>query len=193
MSTLPQPHDLVLVAFLPDPRDLEIARLLGWYRIPLRTAPRVVAVDWLAFYQPGSFPEGQRWQVQYCAAVQGHELVTREQLFKDEAGGPKAGHEYFKISLGPLHALPQAIPAGTWKRLTFLYTTGDRLLAAAHLGDLGVHDEERQVLFQALRERAKEKQQYSAVHQPEFPFDPELLAYISMQGGGSAYFRESGS
>lgn len=190
MSTLPQPNDLVLVALLPQPRDLEIARLLGWYRIPLRTAPRVIAVDWLAFYQPASFPREQRWQVRHCAPVQGHELVTREQLFKDESGGPKADHEYFKIALGPLHSLPQPIPSGKWKRLTFLYTTGERLLGAEDLSQLGVHDEERQVLFQALRERAKQEQQYSAVRRPEFPLDPELLAYISLHAGGAAYFRE---
>ena len=51
------PTSLVLVCLLPTPRDLEIARLLGWYRIPLRSAPKVVAVDALAFYQPASFGE----------------------------------------------------------------------------------------------------------------------------------------
>ena len=51
------PTSLILVAVLPTPRDLEIARVLGWYRIPFRTAPKVVAVDYLAFYQPGSFWE----------------------------------------------------------------------------------------------------------------------------------------
>ena len=29
------PSDLVLVAILKDKRDLEIARVLGWYRIPI--------------------------------------------------------------------------------------------------------------------------------------------------------------
>ena len=33
-----KPTHLILVALLPTPRDLEIARLLGWYRI--RSAPR---------------------------------------------------------------------------------------------------------------------------------------------------------
>ncbi len=188
MSDLPTSSDLVLVAFLPSPHDLEIARVLGWYRIPLRTAPRVVAVDFLAFYQPASFGERHRWCIELISPVTGHELVTRQQLFKEEAEGSRAGHEYFKISLGPLQALPQPIPADKWKRLTFLYTTGERLLAAKTLDDLSVHDEERQGLFHALRERAKEKQQYSTVHQPEFPFDPELLAYISMRGFGAAYF-----
>ncbi|NJN44676.1 MAG: hypothetical protein HC806_08140 [Anaerolineae bacterium] len=48
----PEPTSLLLVAIIPSPRDLEIARVLGWYRIPLRRAPKVVAVDYLAFYQP---------------------------------------------------------------------------------------------------------------------------------------------
>ena len=79
-----EPTDLVLVAFLPTPRDLEIARLLGWYRIPLRTAPKVVAVDYLAFYQPASFGE-RGGQIEYIAEVRGHELTTRGELLKDEA------------------------------------------------------------------------------------------------------------
>ena len=51
------PSSLILVCLIPTPRDLEIARLLGWYRIPLRTAPKVVTVDYLAFYQPSAFGE----------------------------------------------------------------------------------------------------------------------------------------
>ena len=192
MPNLPSPNDLILVAFLPSPRDLEIARVLGWYRIPLRTAPRVVAVDYLAFYQPASFGVGHRWCIELVAPVTGHELVTRQQLFKEEGEGPRADHEYFKISLGLLETLPRPIPAGKWKRLTFLYTTGERLKEARNMDDLSVHDEERQVLFHALRERAKEKQQYSTVHQPEFPFDPEMLAYISMRGLGAAFFNDLG-
>lgn len=190
MATLPDPGDLILVAFLPSPRDLELARVLGWYRIPLRTAPRVVAVDFLAFYQPASFGEGHRWCIEFVAPVTGHELVTRQQLFREEGDGPRAGDEYFKVSLGPLQELAQPIPAGSWKRLTFLYTTGEHLLSAQSLDDLSVHDEERQGLFHALRERAKEKQQYSTVHQTAFPLDPEMLAYISMRGFGPASFDE---
>ncbi len=38
--------DLVLVAVMPNQRDLEIARVLGWYRIPLKSAPKVISVDY---------------------------------------------------------------------------------------------------------------------------------------------------
>jgi len=61
---------LILVCLLPSPRDLEIARLLGWYRIPLRTAPKVVAVDYLAFYQPSAFG-GRGGQIEFVAKSYG--------------------------------------------------------------------------------------------------------------------------
>lgn len=57
---LPSPDALILIAVTPAPRDLEIARLLGWYRIPLRHAPKVLSVDYLAFYQTGRFGEAHR-------------------------------------------------------------------------------------------------------------------------------------
>jgi hypothetical protein len=147
---------------------LEIVRLLGWYRIPLRTAPRVVAVDYLAFYQPASFGEDHKWCIEVVAPVRGHELVTRAELLKDDSEHPRAGEEYFKLSLGTLETLSQPIPAGNWKRITFLYTTGERLLAADSIDDLSVHDEERQVLWRAL--------QYGVTELPEMAIDPEILA-----------------
>ncbi|MQC27161.1 MAG: hypothetical protein DWG76_06920 [Chloroflexi bacterium] len=180
MSDLPAPNDLILVSFLPSPRDLEIARLLGWYRIPLRTAPRVIAVDHIAFYQPANFGEGHRWCIEFVAPLRGHELLTRAELIKEDVDHPRAAEEYFKLQLGPLISLPRSIPAGDWKRITFLYTTGERLLAAASIEDLGVHDEERQVLWRALRERALASQQYSAEILPELPLDPELLAFFGL-------------
>ena len=93
MAELPSPNDLVLVAFLPSPKDLEIARVLGWYRIPLRTAPRVVSVDTLAFYQPGTFGDDHKWCIEFIAPVTGHELTTRGQLFKEDLDHPRADEE----------------------------------------------------------------------------------------------------
>src|SRR5512144_2867835 len=141
-----QPTSLVLVCLLPTPRDLEIARLLGWYRIPLRTAPKVVAVDYLAFYQPASFGDSAG-QVDFVAPVRGHELTTRAELLKDEASHPRAHDEYYKIELGGLERLPEPILADKWKRLTFLYTTGEYLQDARTLNDLVVKAEERDVLW----------------------------------------------
>lgn len=164
---------LVLICLLPTVRDLELARLLGWYRIPLRTAPKVVAVDYLAFYQPAAFGE-RGGQIEFVAEVRGHELTTRGELLRDEADHPRAKEEYYKLQIGGLEKLPQPIIADKWKRLTFLYSTGEYLLNAKTLNDLVVEGEERQVLWRSLRERAENDQLYKT-DLPEADLPPEVL------------------
>lgn len=172
------PTDLILVAVLNNPRDLEIARLLGWYRIPLRSAPKVIAVDYLAFYQTAAFQE-KKWQIEYLAPVEGHELTTRKELIRDEPDHPHASHEYYKIQLGALQPLSKPIPAAKWRRVTFLYTTGEYLLNAHTISDLVVRTEERPVLWQALRERASQFQTYnSSTELPETELDPAILMLL---------------
>ncbi|MEW6030382.1 MAG: hypothetical protein ACOYZ8_08205 [Chloroflexota bacterium] len=167
------PTSLILVCLLPTPRDLEIARLLGWYRIPLRTAPKVVAVDYLAFYQPSAFAE-RGGQIEFVAEVRGHELTTRGELLKDEADHPRANEEYYKIQIGALEKLPQPIRADKWKRLTFLYSTGEYFQKAGTLNDLVVDGDERLVLWRSLRERAENSQLYKT-DLPEADIPPEVL------------------
>jgi hypothetical protein len=175
-----------LVCLLPTPRDLEIARLLGWYRIPFRSAPKVVAVDYLAFYQAGSFGDlGGR--IEYVAPVRGHELTTRRELLRDEPDHPHAGEEYFKLQLGPLERLAKPVLAEKWKRLTFLYTTGEYLLKAATLNDLVVQSDERQLLWQSLRERATQEQLYKT-DLPEADLPPGvLLALLGIKETSGSY------
>ena len=129
---------LVLVAILPSERDLDIARLLGWYRIPMRTAPKVVEVDHLAFYQTAKFGAEHRWRIEAFAEVRGVELTSRQELFQDEPDHPRAHEEYYKIQIGPLELLPSPILAGKWRRLTFIYTTGELAMTARTLQDLVV-------------------------------------------------------
>jgi hypothetical protein len=170
------PDSLVLVCVLPAPRDLEIARLLGWYRIPFRTAPKVIAVDTLAFYQPGSFG-AQGGCIQYIAPLRGHELTTRAELLRDEPQHPRAAEEYFKLQLGPLEKLKAPVKAGKWKRVTFLYTTGEYLLKARTLNDLVVRTEERALLWRSLRERAASSQLYHT-DLPEVDLPPDVLVAL---------------
>jgi hypothetical protein len=156
---------LVLVCFLPKPRDLEIARVLGWYRIPLRSAPKV----------------------QYVAAVRGHELTTRAELLRDEPEHPHANEEYFKIQLGALERLKNPIKADKWKRITFFYTTGEYLLRASSLNDLVVNSDERQLLWQSLRERAEHDQLYKT-DLPEVNLSPEvLIALLGIKDSQAEY------
>jgi hypothetical protein len=98
---------------------------------------------------------------------------------QDQADHPRAREEYFKIQLGPLLELKTPLHAKNWKRVTFFYTTGQRIKAATSLSDLPVHDEERPILWQALRERALKSEEYQASELPEIPLDPALLALLS--------------
>ena len=168
---------LILVAVMNQPRDLEIARLLGWYRIPLRSAPKVVAVDYLAFYQTAAFGE-DRWRIQYIAPVKGHEMTTRIELIQDEPDHPHARQEYFKIQIGPLQPLEQPVLAESWRRITFFYTTGEHLLNAHTMSELIVQSGERQLLWQALRERLSQSGQYQTAELPEIDLDPAVLAAL---------------
>ena len=178
--------DLILVCLMPSPRDFEIARLLGWYRIPLRSAPKVVTVDRLAFYQPSSFGDSGG-QIEFIADVRGHELTTRGELLRDESNHPRAREEYYKIQIGSLEKLSQPILADKWKRLTFLYTTGEYLLKAKTLNDLVVNSDDRAVLWRSLRERAENSQLYKT-DLPEAELPPDvLIALLGIKESSAEY------
>lgn len=181
MMTL-TPSALILVAVLPSAQDLDIARILGWYRVPLRRAPKVIDVDYLAFYQTAAFGEEERWRIQRVAQVRGHELTTRRELLRDEPDHPRAGEEYYKIQIGPLLSLPRPILAEKWRRVTFLYTTGEYLNRAETLHDLVVRPEEREILWHSLRERALSSGSYQPAELPEMTVDPALLELLGNLG-----------
>lgn len=167
-------ESLILVAVMNNQRDFEIARLLGWYRIPLRSAPKIIAVDYLAFYQTASFGE-ERWRINYIAPVRGHELATRAELLREEQNHPHSQQEYFKISLGSLIKLPHPIHAEGWRRITFLYTTGEYFNQAQTINELVVKEEERSLLWKALRERALLHDQYRTGENSNLELDPEII------------------
>jgi hypothetical protein len=54
--------------------------------------------------------------------------------------------------LGPLQTRSEPIKAEKWKRITFLYTTGQLFNQAKTINDLVVRSEERQILWRNLRD-----------------------------------------
>src|ERR1051326_5027160 len=102
----------VLVALWPQPRDRDLARERGWYRM----RPGVV-VDrpgdlqqfrTLAFYQPDSFgAEGRR--VCSYAPVLGYERRLRADLLPEERDHIHGHQSYHCFRLGPLTDLPHPI------------------------------------------------------------------------------------
>ena len=175
---LPPPYALILVCVVPTQKDLEIARILGWYRIPLKFAPKVVRVDYLAFYQPSGLSSQMVAGIHTFAEIRGVELVERRELIKDEPDHPRAGDEYFKIQIGPLQFLKHPITTKKWKRITFLYTMGELFSKAKIINDLVVKTEERKILWHSLREKALASQEYHQTELPEIALEPDLLMML---------------
>jgi very-short-patch-repair endonuclease len=141
----------VLVAVVNNQRDLERARDDGWYRIPVKRAPRRVAAEYLAFYQTGAFGE-EGCAVRYYAPVRRFHILTRAELLPDQANHPRASDAYYKIEIGPLQPLPRPVPSRSLRRITFIPTTLSRLLAAVEINELWQRDDPQQRLWLALRE-----------------------------------------
>ncbi len=78
--------------------------------------------------------------------------------------------------------------SGHWKRITFLYTTGEYLIHAATIQDLVVHSEERALLWQTLRERQQDSTGLYSTPTQEIELDPQVAAWLGMlyQQGNSS-------
>lgn len=168
---------LVLVAVMPSPKDMEIARLLGWYRIPLRMAPKMIDVDYLLFYQTGKFPIGHESIIETFAEVRGYELTTRAALIRNEPDHPRATEEYYKISVGPVTYFPTPIVTKNWKRVTFFYTLGHLVNHASVINDLVIRSDERDVLWQTIRERSSAGYANKTIGNPRIP-EVEMLKLL---------------
>lgn len=174
METVPN-NSLLLVGIIPSLKDFEIARVLGWYRVPLRFAPKIIEVDYFAFYQGANFGDIHRWQIEYVAEYRGHELTTRGELLRDEAAHPRANEEYYKVQLGPLMQIPKPIKTERWKRITFIYTTGELFNRAHIINDLVVRSEDKEILWKTLRDRNERRSRYGSGQQKELAFDPAIV------------------
>jgi hypothetical protein len=143
----------VLVAVLNNPFDLRRAAEEGWYRIPQRRAPRRIGADFLAFYlTAGCGQPDLAHHVTYLAPVRRYQLLARRELLPEESNHPRADEYYYRIEIGPLQCLDRPVPAASYRRLTFIHTTLDRLLAAADVVELFRQDDPFEQLWGALRE-----------------------------------------
>ena len=142
----------VLVAVVNNEADLRRAGSEGWYRIPQRRAPRRIGADYLAFYQTSAFESSSEARtISYYAAIRRYQLLSRADLLPDEADHARAEEYYFRIEIGPLMRLAQPVAATSFRRLTFMHTTLERLLGAQDVKDLKLEGEPFQALWSALR------------------------------------------
>ena len=81
--------DVVLVALVNHPHDLDIVRTEHWYRIPAKHAPtHFTQARYIGFYLTKAFGDC-KWSIGEYAPIRGHELVRRRDLFPDEGDHPR--------------------------------------------------------------------------------------------------------
>ncbi|MCB0077596.1 MAG: hypothetical protein KDD73_09215 [Anaerolineales bacterium] len=130
---------MLLIALVPQPRDLAWIRQTHRYRVPLDHAPTTLATaKRLAFYQPSSFGD-ERWQVAWWAETRGLEVLTRHELLPDAPTHRRADALYAVVSLGPLQRVEPPKRAEKGRRILFVPTSWAAFEAAHCLDDLFDH------------------------------------------------------
>jgi hypothetical protein len=167
-------EDRVLVGIMSNPRDFQIARDQGWYRVPARRAERGVYFEYVAFYFTAAFGD-EKWAIHYYARRLGHELVTRRDLLPDEPDHPRADEPYYKIQLGPLQKRERPIASRRWRRITFIYTTWDRFQVAEEINDLYAQGGEYvDRLYVALRDAGLTPERHYPVREKGLDYTADL-------------------
>ena len=146
----PGSGDRVLVAVMNNERDFEIARTEGWYRIPVKRAPKQVGADFLALYLTGRFSPELRHRVTYYAPIRAYRVARRVTLFPDEMDHPRARETYFKIEIGPLLKLEYPVISEKMRRITFISTSLEQLLHAREIRELWNKPSYRETLWRVL-------------------------------------------
>ncbi len=145
----------VLIAIMNNPRDLAIAREQGWYRIPVRSAPRQMQFGWLAFYQTKIFRD-EGWAINHWARVLGCEVVKRRELLPDEPFHPRADEDYYKVIIGVLQRLDQPIISRRGRRVVFIPTTLAKFRRAKEINDLFHESPLEDELWEAFKQEGIE-------------------------------------
>jgi len=171
-----KPGARVLVVLMNNPRDWQIAREQGWYRIPKARAPKnLTDADYLAFYQTLAFGE-EKWSIRCYAPVVGLDVVRRGDLLPDEPDHPHADALYVCVRLGPIETLEHPITGEKGRRLLFMMTTGVQFITARRVEDLlrtrPIADDP---LYRLIKEQIKVDPGLRSLGDPQGPQQLRLL------------------
>lgn len=123
----------VLIGVLKTKRDLSILLKNHWYRIPLFYSPKIKA-RYIAFYQPASFGKSGSC-IRYYAKIHNYKIVKRKELLPDEYDHPYQEEDYYKIIFSKICKLPKPILNKNRVRVSFGFTTLEKLLNAEGLAE----------------------------------------------------------
>ena len=160
----------VLVAIMNNWRDFKIAKEQHWYRIPVKTAPKIVPeADYLAFYQTKVFGD-EKWSVRYYSKIKEYQIVKRVELLPDEANHKRVHDDYYKITIEPLLKLPNPIRSRKGRRITFIPTTLEKLLFAEEINDLYDESPLEDKIWKALKSSRIEAVRQYLIHKYRLDF-----------------------
>lgn len=124
----------VLVGVLKNKRDLDLFLKYKWYRIPKAYAP-VKSFLYIAPYQPVVFGrQGKR--IKYYAEICNIRTLPRIRLIPDEMYHPRAHDDYLRIDVKTIKKLPRPIKNIIPRRISFGFTTLNRLLTSKDVLEL---------------------------------------------------------
>lgn len=195
-STSNYPSPEVLVAIMNNHRDLEIALTQRWYRIPVKSADRLIPeleqMQYLAFYQTVVFKR-DAYAVNYYAEIERISTAPRIELLPDEPGHQNAETPYYKLELSPLQRLPQSIPSQRLRRVTFITTTLAKFSAAQEINDLFHTSPIEDLMWDGLRaaeiqaERQYEIRERGASYDLDFFVECSDGTRINIECNGDTY------
>ncbi|MSP13697.1 MAG: hypothetical protein EXR62_12165 [Chloroflexi bacterium] len=149
----------VLVGVINRQKDLAIVYQQGWYRLPVRYAPRYLAAEYLALYQTRRCPP-HGGAINLLAPILRYALVTRGDLLPEEIAHPRSHELYYRLELGPVQYLSNPVAALRQKRMAFITTTIGRLLLAQDLADLWQHTARQVHLQQTLMQQPSDDESW---------------------------------
>lgn len=193
-SNYPVPE--VLVAIMNNQRDLEIARTQHWYRIPVKSADRLIPeleqMQYLAFYQTVVFKR-DAYAVNYYAEIERIRTVPRIELLPDEAGNQNAEVLYYKLEISPLQRLSQPIPSKRLRRVTFIRTTLEKFSMAQEINDLYHTSPIEDLMWGALKAAEVQAERQYEIRERDANYDLDFFvecsdgAKIDIECNGDTY------
>jgi very-short-patch-repair endonuclease len=126
----------VLVAMINNEHDYARMQNELWYRIPVNTAPPIIAKNEaaiIAFYATSKVKEN-KWLIRHYGSIKSIKEVSRQELFPEEpASSPKFHKRYFKLELEKLEELPKPIVSTRGHRNTFIPTTKQKFFNSTNI------------------------------------------------------------
>jgi len=164
----------VLVVLVNNARDWETIQQEGWYRIPVKRAPRQVGAEYLAFFHTAAVDE-LKWGVHYYAPVESVHVAPRRQLLPDEQDHPRANDPYYCVKLGELARLDSPLPSRRLRRVTFIHTTLARLREAEDVSELWIKEPLRERLWVEFNRQGIHAELQASVHEGEAEYQFDFL------------------